>query len=285
LEELFGRKAPVELEIGFGNGEFLHRRSLETPERDFLGIEIAWPSVKRALRRLGNPPRSNARLICQPARSVLERSIPPGSLARVSALFPVPWPKNEKKRLFSRDFLDLLSSRLGDGGLFILVTDHLPLAEWILEESRGTALPLSLENKSQAPDTKYQRKWLESGAALFHHLKGEKRPDPAASAAPEVFVRPLYVENLDPSSFSPRGVTGETTVVFKEFVFDPLLNEGLLNAKVVEDSFVQEFFIRVRKTKDNGPWKLYPAHSERVFPTQGVQLALTLAAEGGKTGP
>jgi hypothetical protein len=54
--------------------------------------------------------------------------------------------------------------------------------------------------------------------------------------------------------------------------------EGLLNCKVVEDNFVQEFFIRVIEV-ENGIWKLYPALSEHVFPTEGVELALKLAAQ------
>ncbi|MDR2340098.1 MAG: hypothetical protein LBF40_08205 [Deltaproteobacteria bacterium] len=292
LPALFGRVAPVELEIGFGNGEFLNRESLARPERDFLGIEIAWPSVKRALRRLGNPPRKNARLLCLPAWPALSRTIPQKSLALVRSLYPVPWPRNEGKRLFSKAFLSLVASRLEDGGSFHMVTDDPPLAEWALAQSEGSGLALSLKEEGAIQNTKYERKWESSGIESFLHLSGPKafHPDIPEPKAPP--MKPLYLTGLEPSTYRPKGISGPTSVVFRELVFDGNAGEGLLNCKVVEDSFVQEFFIRLRRTEKPDVWKLYPALSERVFPTEGVQLALRLAAledvsvpEAGGSGP
>ena len=38
---LFSREAPLELEVGSGKGLFLTTASAESPERNFLGVELA----------------------------------------------------------------------------------------------------------------------------------------------------------------------------------------------------------------------------------------------------
>jgi tRNA (guanine-N7-)-methyltransferase len=40
-EALFGRVAPLEVEVGSGKGLFLAGASRAYPDRDFLGIEVA----------------------------------------------------------------------------------------------------------------------------------------------------------------------------------------------------------------------------------------------------
>ncbi|MDR1312197.1 MAG: hypothetical protein LBQ12_00515 [Deltaproteobacteria bacterium] len=281
-EAVFGREAPMDLEIGFGNGEFLSRLSLAEPGRDFVGLEISWPSVKRALRRLGNPPRPNARLICLPAGPALSLYFPPKSLSVARALFPVPWPKEKhaKKRLFSRSFMDLLANRLKAGGRFSMVTDDPVLACWTLGESQASALPLSLEERGGALDTKYGRKWENLGARTFYYLEGEKARHPEVPDRGIADMQPTFMETLDPKSYAPRGQSGETAVVFREFVWDEGKRQGLLSTKVVEGDFIQEFFIRLRQDGD-GRFRLYPALAHQVFPTEGVRTALELAAAPG----
>ncbi|MDR2612407.1 MAG: hypothetical protein LBG06_06120 [Deltaproteobacteria bacterium] len=280
--EIFGREAPIDLEIGFGNGERLHRASLAAPERDFVGLEISWPSVKRALRRLGNPPRRNARLVCMPAAPALSLLFPEESLAEALALFPVPWPKvrHERKRLFSRAFLDLLASRLEGSGRFRMATDDPSLAAWTLAQSEGSALPLTLSELAGGLDTKYGRKWESLGARSFFHLEGVKARHPVIPCHGPMDMQPTFLASLEPGSYNPAGISGETAVVFREFIFDPARREGLLSAKVVEGDFIQEFFIRLRPDPD-GRWRLYPAFPHLVFPTEGVRKALELAAADG----
>ena len=129
----FGRKATLEVEIGFGNGEFLVRRAQAHPECDFLGIELEWPSTHRALRKIAQANLPNVRLIQADARHAFERLLLPRSLHRAYALFPSPWPKerNARYRLFSHAFLKLLNSRLETGGETQIVTDHRPYLDWI----------------------------------------------------------------------------------------------------------------------------------------------------------
>ncbi|MDR2387097.1 MAG: hypothetical protein LBE80_05865, partial [Deltaproteobacteria bacterium] len=53
--------------------------------------------------------------------------------------------------------------------------------------------------------------------------------------------------------------------------------QGLLPTKVVEDQFLQKFFIKISQLPDGG-YKLTPAFTSQVYPTHGVALALDLAA-------
>ncbi|MDR2351712.1 MAG: hypothetical protein LBF22_00890 [Deltaproteobacteria bacterium] len=283
---VFGREAPLELEIGFGNGEYLNRSSLERPENDFVGLEIAWPSLKRALRRLGNPKRTNVRLICLPAIPALTLYFPLESLTLARALFPVPWPREaqSKKRIFSRPFLDLLASRLKPQGIFHLVTDNLTLAEWIVSEAKDSFLKIVVHEKQAVLNTKYERKWQSLGQAKFYHLEGTKIGNPECPPLEPVVMHPQFLNNFSPLNFQPPTQTGEITILFRELIFDQNKKIALLKTKVVEGllggteaPFIQEFFIRISQQPD-GRWKLFPELSHLLFPTQGVQMALELAA-------
>ena len=48
----FGRSAELEVEIGFGLGDFLVQQAQAHPEKDFLGIELGWVFIRRALRKI-----------------------------------------------------------------------------------------------------------------------------------------------------------------------------------------------------------------------------------------
>ena len=137
--ERFVRKAPVEVEIGFGNGAFLVKHAQCNPERNFVGIEVAWASVRRALRRINQLGLENIRLLLVDSRVAFEYLVAPRSLDRVYTLFPMPWPKKKhiKFRLFSHEFLKLLNNRLTANGDARVVTDHEPYAQWIRGTSAG----------------------------------------------------------------------------------------------------------------------------------------------------
>ena len=303
---IFGRTAPLELEIGFGNGEFTHRTSLASPERDYVGVEVAWASIKRALRRLADPPRANVRVMLMKAEVALERCFAPESLDVVRSLFPIPWPdeRQEKKRLFQRDFLNLAANRLKNDGTFILVTDSPLLAEWTMEQAGGSALEFEFEERPAEMDTKYERKWHGGGRRNFYHLTGRKAPEgpysveaaamfkrlgrvsaesiprpiasPQISAPLEIEMQAYYCDGFNPDDYHPQGCVGDIIVKFKEFMFDRDKNQGMVRAMVLEGPLTQEFFIRIIREGDR--WKLSPAIASQLFPTQGVARALELAA-------
>jgi tRNA (guanine-N7-)-methyltransferase len=135
LDTLFRKPAPVVLEIGFGNGEQLLHAGIHEPERNFIGIEVHRPGVGRLMNGLAEANIDNVRVSNHDAVEVLEKQIPPGSLAEVRIYFPDPWPKkrHHKRRLIQPDFIRLLATRVAPGGFLHLATDWAEYAEHMLE--------------------------------------------------------------------------------------------------------------------------------------------------------
>ena len=135
FQQVYGRLAPVILEIGFGNGEQILARASRQPEYNFLGVEVHEPGVGQLLLAAERAKLTNLKLIRQDAVEVLQDQIPYASLEEVQILFPDPWPKtrHHKRRLIQAAFLDLLAPRLRLGGLVHLATDWEPYAEQMRE--------------------------------------------------------------------------------------------------------------------------------------------------------
>lgn len=122
---LFGRDAPLVVEIGFGNGEQLLHASSAEPDANFIGIEVHTPGVGRLMNGLAAQGLRNTRVYADDAVNVLRDEIAPNSLAEVRIYFPDPWPKarHNKRRLIQPDLVDLIASRLQNGGILHLATD------------------------------------------------------------------------------------------------------------------------------------------------------------------
>ncbi len=131
LDLLFGRRAPREVEIGFGAGEALLARAATRIDVDQLGIEVHRPGIGRMLLGVEQQGLGNVRVSGHDAVEVLRDQLEQGSLARVLLLFPDPWPKarHHKRRILTPEFATLVASRLAPGGRFQLATDWEPYAE------------------------------------------------------------------------------------------------------------------------------------------------------------
>jgi tRNA (guanine-N7-)-methyltransferase len=144
---VFGRRAPLVVEIGFGMGETTAVIARDRPDCDFLGVEVYPAGVGALLRKIEVGGLSNLRIIQHDAIEVLTRMIPPDSLAAVHVFFPDPWPKarHHKRRLIRPEVAALIASRLAPGGLIHCATDWAPYAVRMLEVLGNEPL---LENTS-----------------------------------------------------------------------------------------------------------------------------------------
>ena len=135
LDSLFGRAAPRTLEIGFGNGEHLAALAAAHPERDYFGIEVHRPGVGHLLLLASLNNLTNVRASSHDAVEVLRDQIAEGSLDEVLVLFPDPWHKkrHHKRRLIQPPFVELIASRLRQGGVLRLATDWEEYALQMLE--------------------------------------------------------------------------------------------------------------------------------------------------------
>ena len=139
---LFGRSAPITIEIGFGNGDHLAARARAEPERNFLGVEVHRPGIGHLLRTAAAANLCNLRVIEQDAVEVLGSRIAPESLDEIQILFPDPWPKkrHHKRRLIQPEFTALAASRLRRGGRLHVATDWEPYAQQMREVLEGCPL-------------------------------------------------------------------------------------------------------------------------------------------------
>ena len=132
---IFGRRAPLVLEIGFGMGDATAAIAAARPDTDFIGVEVHPPGVGALLRHIGERGLTNLRLIQHDAVEVLHHMVAPGTLAAVHVFFPDPWPKkrHHKRRLIQPSLVSLVASRLAPGGVLHCATDWEPYAEQMLE--------------------------------------------------------------------------------------------------------------------------------------------------------
>jgi tRNA (guanine-N7-)-methyltransferase len=173
---VFGRDAPVTLEIGFGNGASLAHMAANEPASDFIGIEVHRPGVGRLLRELAARDLHNVRVICADAVEVLEGAVPDASLERVLLFFPDPWPKKKhhKRRIVQPAFIALLARKLKPGGLLHMATDWLPYAEHMLELMEASDDFVNCAGPGQysrRPDYRPVTKFEHRGERLGHAVR------------------------------------------------------------------------------------------------------------------
>lgn len=271
---LFGRVAPVELEIGIGSGDYLVARAREHPERDFAGIELEWECVQRALRKVAAAGLTNVRLLLGDARPILHRAIAPQSLARVYSLFPCPWPKkhHHKHRLFDQAQLQLINSKLRDGGEFYLLTDHEEYFQWVLGNLTDTRFQAVARTTPPQVNTKYEQKWLAQGQTRFYELTLTKIDHCAMPIEEDVKLETYRVRDFNPERFQPADLEDEPRVFFKETRYDSAKQIAMTRVVVVEDDLTQHFWIEIAREGDG--WRIRPAAGCGVVPTVGVQRAL-----------
>jgi tRNA (guanine-N7-)-methyltransferase len=173
---LFGRNAPVHLEIGFGNGEALAAMALAHPQNNYLGIDVHRPGVGALLRRVEAEGLANVRVGCTDAREFLERRIPESSLSAVYVFFPDPWHKqrHHKRRLVQTEFVALLAHKLKPGGLLHLATDWEDYAQHMLLVLAAT---VDFENTAEPgpftprPENRTLTRFERRGQRLGHGVR------------------------------------------------------------------------------------------------------------------
>ena len=173
LPELFGREAPVTLEIGFGMGASLVTMAQNTPHQNFLGIEVHAPGVGACLAAAKEADVQNLRVMCHDAVEVLEKMIPDNSLRMVQLFFPDPWHKarHNKRRIVQVPFAELVMRKLKPGGVFHMATDWEAYAEHMLEVMNsidGYRNQSEQQNYVPRPETRPLTKFEQRGQRLGH---------------------------------------------------------------------------------------------------------------------
>jgi tRNA (guanine-N7-)-methyltransferase len=176
--QVFGRKAPTVVEIGFGMGETTAAIAASRPDVNFLGIEVFVAGVGALLRRIEDGRLDNLRIVHHDAVEVVRELIAPDSLAGVHVYFPDPWPRlrHHKRRLIAQPFVGQLASRIAVGGYLHCATDWEDYAGQMLrvlgEEARlvnahaGYA-PTSANPLATRPTTKFHARGERLGHGVW----------------------------------------------------------------------------------------------------------------------
>jgi tRNA (guanine-N7-)-methyltransferase len=171
---VFGRAAPLEVEIGSGKARFLIEAARRNPAHDFLGLELSLAYYRICRDRLSRAGLPNARILRADAKRFAPVALAPGSVRAFHVYFPDPWPKKRqrKRRLLDGVGLEGLASRLEPGGVLRIATDHSdyatmmgPLLETVrdLERLEWDALP-------PPPPTHYELKYRSEGRPIWRFL-------------------------------------------------------------------------------------------------------------------
>ena len=173
---VFGRSAPLTLEIGFGNGDSLAMMASRDPAGDYIGIEVHRPGVGHLLLELERGGLANVRVICDDAMQIIGQYFPDQSLDRVLLFFPDPWPKkrHHKRRIVQPAFVDLIAGKLKSGGILHMATDWQPYAEHMLQVLSAAAGFRNLAgagNYSPRPDYRPVTKFERRGQRLGHGVR------------------------------------------------------------------------------------------------------------------
>lgn len=264
------------LEIGFGNGEYLVRNAAAHPETRYVGVEITWGSVRRALGRAAAEGIENLHLCLGDARAVLEWGFPERCLDSAYSLFPCPWPKKRhaKNRLFQRPFLELINSRLKDSGEFQVVTDHAPYRDQILEEVDSLGFQTSLEIRGSDWNTKYERKWSDQGQQEFYSLVMKKNRHHNIPYPETLELNKRKAEKLNIERYQPKSSSANPVVDFKRFLYDESARTLMQEVVAVESHLSQHFWIEVKESR--GAWWVQVSPASSVLPVVSVQKAIDL---------
>jgi tRNA (guanine-N7-)-methyltransferase len=162
---VFGRSAPLILEIGSGMGETTAEIAQQNPALDFIAIEVHGPGIGSLLKRIDAIDLKNLRLIRHDAVAVLQAMVPDGLLAGIHLFFPDPWPKkrHHKRRLVQPPFAALAARKLAPGGYFHAATDWPEYAEQIDAVLSAEPLLEKAAGGKSRPVTKFERRGIGLG--------------------------------------------------------------------------------------------------------------------------
>jgi len=207
--ELFGREAPVVLDLGCGNGRFLLGSAVWRPDHDHLGIDTLPVVIRYATRRGNQRGLTNLRFAVGDAHRFLEHHVELGSAEEIHCYHPQPYydPSQVHRRLIAPAFLLLVHRALVPDGLFFVQTDNPGYWRYIRQvvpvffdfEERAGAWP-------DAPKGRTRREIiaLRRGLPVFRGV-GKKRAMPdeeearrrAEALPPPVFDADRRLRELD----------------------------------------------------------------------------------------
>lgn len=173
---LFGRTAPLEIEVGSGKGLFLQTAAAGTPDHDFLGVEVAHKYARFAASRLAKRGLANAVMVDGDGLRLFRELLPAESLTAVHVYFPDPWWKarHHKRRVMTEAFIADIARTLVIGGKLHFWTDveeYFQSTLELLAQCEALSGPLAVPEKPAEHDldfrTHFERRMRLHGEPVY----------------------------------------------------------------------------------------------------------------------
>ena len=293
--DIFGRTAPLVIEVGFGNANFLINLAQKRPEANVIGLEISLPSIYKAVSKGRQAGLTNLRILQADAKYVLQALCAPQTIDHLFINFPDPWPKerHHDRRLINEKFLRLLATRMIPGGLLDIAMDHPDYIPWTTDCLLGNPYFQSrLDTPFVTTDvtrlvTKYELKAKREGRTS-HYYKWHRNHHPAPSefAVPEEQPMP-HVICRSPLSLADVAAQFEpmSAVALDRSIHITLLElfQSAEDGKLLVESYLKERPLEQRvaikiSQRDTGDWVIRLHEVGFPRPTPGGQLAIARLA-------
>ena len=172
LPAIFARRAPLEVDLGCGDGSFLTAMAAKYSDRNFLGIERLLGRVRTACRKIEQAGLTNARVLRIEIAYAVERLLPENSVSVFHLMFPDPWPKRRHapRRLVNAAFLQSMHRDLELGGFVRIATDESDYFGQITQlVSNASGFAIVADESPTLATSKFERRFTQSGVGI-HRL-------------------------------------------------------------------------------------------------------------------
>lgn len=279
----FDGDAPLAVEIGFGNGEFLVDWATRQPGWHFVGLELSIESMERLLRRIQKHRLTNIRPILEDARFAVGEFFADNSLTHVMMNFPDPWPKDrhQDRRLLDEPFIETLGAVLKKKHYYELVSDQ----KWYAEHTYSLFQDAPYfddveftENPVREIATKYEKKWQEMGRSSYRVL-ARKCKTPAIvrrledEAMPHAFVETVVDEKSIKELIGFKKSEADLFFVVKDTYGDINSAKYLLHVIAKDGAHKQNFHVVINQQK-KGRWIVKLDPNTQPYRTPAVKMAV-----------
>ena len=169
--EVFGRTAPVELDLGAGDGVYVEARARREPSRDFVAVERLLGRATKIAKKAVRGELRNLRILRLESAYFLKNLCAAGSVDVITLRYPDPWPKRRHhgNRILTRDFASDAARALRKGGRFQLTTDDREYFAWACREvdaCPGWKVDTDWSGRDE-PTSEFEEKFKEEARAVY----------------------------------------------------------------------------------------------------------------------
>ena len=272
VHNLFKNENPLNVEIGFGNGDFLLYQAQKERSKNFIGFELESKSFSLVKRKLGDLGLNNVKIMRCNGTFAMDVLFEDESVENIFLCFPSPWfkEKNIKHAVVNKDFVDLISHKLMKGGSFELITDNYPYLAYSVEllDQSGFFRKGEVDiNSKREVVTYFERRWKRKGRTIYgiKYFKTKGQDEKKESLYKKIDF-PIAT-NMPHRCSIKRGKAILRILDVYSSLYSP---DIFVEAIVGEIKYPQHAYFHLKKGKTH--FFLYPFTS--LVPTEGVESSL-----------